>query len=61
MKEFSRLVLEHHRADGLRAVQVPLELAPLLDAWVASKHTVDPVEFLREQLRKLRLPPPVLG
>lgn len=57
--EFAKLVLEH-RADGLRAVHVPQEIVPLLDAWVSSHRTVDPVEFLRDQLRKQRLPAPMI-
>ena len=55
--QFAKLVLEP-RADGLKAVHVPQEVAGLLDAWVCSQRTVDPIEFLREQLRRLRLPPP---
>jgi hypothetical protein len=56
---FATLVLEP-RADGLRAVHVPREVAPLLQQWVSSHQAVDPVEFLRQQLRKHRLPEPAL-
>jgi hypothetical protein len=60
VSDFARLVLLEGRSDGVQAVQVPREFAPLLDAWVRSAPDVDPVEFLREQLRKQRLPPPAL-
>ncbi len=58
--EFSRLVLLEGRSDGVRAVQVPRDVASVLQAWAQSADDVDPVEFLREHLRKKRLPPPPL-
>lgn len=57
MGPFAKLVLEGRR-DGVRAVHVPREVAPLLDAWVRSERKVDPLTFLREQLRPQRLPAP---
>jgi hypothetical protein len=57
MGDFSKLTLTD-RTDGLTSVHVPRELAPLLDAWVRSQQKVDPLEFLRAELRKQRLPAP---
>lgn len=57
MSDFSKLTLTD-RKDGLKAVHVPREVAPLLDAWVRSQQKVDPLKFLRAELRKQRLPAP---
>lgn len=57
MSEYAKLSLSD-RSDGVKAVHVPREVAPLLDAWVQSEQKVDPIAFLRTEHRKQRLPAP---
>ena len=55
---FAKLTLREGRTDGVRVVKVPKDMAQLLESWVEWHHDIDPVQFLRDQLRKKRLPPP---